>query len=765
MNPFTHKIKSVPSCAAEEDSIRDLSVEDALNESVSVKSNPSETQRRARTSAAMIGLAISMGASSLLLPQQGDEAMAAEPVGAEPTVTAPTSGEGATVARSPQSSEPEVVSVPTLSNDGSLSKTTLENPSGGTVIEHVSQPGDDVWKLSKAYQVEPSAIVASNRQLNTASVLPVGQVVKVPVVNGIVHEIQPGESFGDVRQAYKVADEQVPTTALTPGQTVTVPGAVNDLLKSRQETALDHLKQQRDRLQESLTSLRSEQSDTAIPVPSVLPQTETPAVVVSPNVNRVVPIEVANQVNIDPQGVSGNNEPVSLPNVNPIPAVAPTSVATIPPSTIASVDASGTGAKLYRVRRGDTIAAIARANGLTKAELIRFNNLDNPNLIKVDQEIRIPQAPTATVVPGINSTRNRTDRDRLVAAESFTPNLRVPVRPVGNPVMNNSINGNLNGNRSTAGATEILVPTPGVAIAPRNNAVDSNPYVSRLRDEISKMREVYRNQQNNTNNAEASPGRNLAVPVIPGVEPTATNLNSPSQPLAPALNRPAPTTAYNGPINPEFSPNSGNRNQTPIARSNALPMGNGGAVSIPVPPPINNPRVNRSWIAAAPSAGENYNPMVRPPVGQTVSPELPPLQGPNPYLPDSPMEFTGYIWPSRGVLTSGYGRRWGRMHRGIDIAAPVGTPIVAAAPGVVVYSRWNSGGYGNLVDIQHADGSLTRYAHNSRLLVREGQTVTQGQQIAEMGSTGFSTGPHLHFEIHPSGRGAVNPMALLPRRR
>jgi murein DD-endopeptidase MepM/ murein hydrolase activator NlpD len=93
--------------------------------------------------------------------------------------------------------------------------------------------------------------------------------------------------------------------------------------------------------------------------------------------------------------------------------------------------------------------------------------------------------------------------------------------------------------------------------------------------------------------------------------------------------------------------------------------------------------------------------------------------------------------------TSGYGWRWGRMHRGIDIAGPVGTPIMAAASGVVVRSGWNSGGYGNLVDIRHADGSMTRYAHNSRLLVREGQQVRQGQQIAEMGSTGFSTGPHV----------------------
>jgi murein DD-endopeptidase MepM/ murein hydrolase activator NlpD len=134
-------------------------------------------------------------------------------------------------------------------------------------------------------------------------------------------------------------------------------------------------------------------------------------------------------------------------------------------------------------------------------------------------------------------------------------------------------------------------------------------------------------------------------------------------------------------------------------------------------------------------------------------------------LLENPTQFNGYIWPAKGVLTSGYGWRWGRMHKGIDIAAPIGTPIVAAAPGVVVSAGWNSGGYGNLVELQHPDGSVTLYAHNNRILVRRGQEVAQGQQISEMGSTGRSTGPHLHFEVHPNGRGAVNPIALLPTAR
>lgn len=123
-----------------------------------------------------------------------------------------------------------------------------------------------------------------------------------------------------------------------------------------------------------------------------------------------------------------------------------------------------------------------------------------------------------------------------------------------------------------------------------------------------------------------------------------------------------------------------------------------------------------------------------------------------------------YIWPAEGTFTSGYGWRWGRMHKGIDIANNVGTPIVAVARGQVTFAGWHSGGYGYLVEVTHEDGTLTRYAHNSSLLVREGQQVEQGQAISRMGSTGRSTGPHLHFEILPPGQGALNPLMFLAPR-
>ncbi len=137
---------------------------------------------------------------------------------------------------------------------------------------------------------------------------------------------------------------------------------------------------------------------------------------------------------------------------------------------------------------------------------------------------------------------------------------------------------------------------------------------------------------------------------------------------------------------------------------------------------------------------------------------------------DTPTDRNGettisFSWPAAGTLTSRFGRRWGRMHKGIDIAGAVGTPINAAADGTVVFAGWSPGGYGNLVEIRHVDGTTTRYGHNSRLSVTVGQSVRQNQQIAEMGSTGRSTGSHLHFEIRPNGGGAVNPIAHLPAGR
>jgi murein DD-endopeptidase MepM/ murein hydrolase activator NlpD len=120
---------------------------------------------------------------------------------------------------------------------------------------------------------------------------------------------------------------------------------------------------------------------------------------------------------------------------------------------------------------------------------------------------------------------------------------------------------------------------------------------------------------------------------------------------------------------------------------------------------------------------------------------------------------SGFIWPVHGVLTSGFGWRWGRMHEGIDLAVTSGTPVVSAAAGTVIVAGW-MGGYGNLVVVDHGGGISTAYGHNTSVTVGVGQQVAQGQLIAYSGNTGHSTGPHVHFEVRVNGA-AVDPMGYL----
>jgi len=119
-------------------------------------------------------------------------------------------------------------------------------------------------------------------------------------------------------------------------------------------------------------------------------------------------------------------------------------------------------------------------------------------------------------------------------------------------------------------------------------------------------------------------------------------------------------------------------------------------------------------------------------------------------------------WPVKGRLTSRFGRRGSRMHDGIDVGAKEGTPIHAAASGVVVYSDHRLSGYGNLVIIRHGNNLFTAYGHNQRNLVKKGAKVKSGDVIARVGQTGRASGPHLHFEVR-HGSTAVDPLAYLPR--
>ncbi|MDB9317896.1 peptidoglycan DD-metalloendopeptidase family protein [Nodularia spumigena] len=306
------------------------------------------------------------------------------------------------------------------------------------------------------------------------------------------------------------------------------------------------------------------------------------------------------------------------------------------------------------------------------------------------------------------------------------------------------------GNTTSPAATEPKTAPIAIPVAQTNSP----------EAQIQKLREQYRQQQsgNATSPAATEPKTDpIAIPVFQpnntaAFQPASGQKNAAIPIHVPTLNLPGygqsahlptRTRRANEPINPEFSSSLNASGQRTITTPSGADISD----------TLGNLR------------GTRVTPQLRP--------QLPPLAAVEQYLPKpidatTPPPSTGstsYIWPAKGVLTSGYGRRWGRMHRGIDIANATGTPIFAVADGVVAKSGWNRGGYGILVEIRHEDGTMTRYAHNSRTLVRAGQQVTQGQQIANMGSTGFSTGPHTHFEIHPAGKGATDPIAFLPKER
>lgn len=115
------------------------------------------------------------------------------------------------------------------------------------------------------------------------------------------------------------------------------------------------------------------------------------------------------------------------------------------------------------------------------------------------------------------------------------------------------------------------------------------------------------------------------------------------------------------------------------------------------------------------------------------------------------------------TLTSGFGMRWGRLHAGLDFAGPVGTPIRTVGDGTVTFAGQQQG-YGNKVEVTLTDGTVLYFGHLHTIAVTDGQTVSAGQVIATLGNSGRSTGPHLHFEVHPGGGGPIDPEPWLRSR-
>lgn len=750
------------------------------------KQGPTEVNRKACTSAAMIGLAISMGASSLLLPRQNDRAVAAEPLTVEPSVATVPAYEVAALSATPEI-EPAAATLPVPES---------------SAIQHSVQAGQTLWQIARLYQVDANAIATANG-IAPSTTLQVGQILQIP--------------SGAASASYQVASAQletVPTMDATAELSEPSIDSVDqaEVLKEQQDIALDRLKQKRDELKNSLAELRSEE------IPSITENSTTAVTTQRPEAENAATAEMlqgtsalsqsqpqTSQVEtatVEPQAKTED----SVAQVAPAkvkPAATSTQVAQVPTLTVESNDAAaaqGTKAlkpeaetqvilepqtlpapssviipeavsepqlppaveqSAYRVNPGDTLDAIARNHGISRAELIQANQITDPNYIRVDQLLKIPQTTAAAsdvsvptlvastsgvAVPTIPAVGGSEPEANSTVAKA--PEFKGAIAAVAKPSVTTE---------QPAATQETKVATAPLSTAPFSEQSDkpgasfnpdasNSPYINNLKSEIIKLREKYR--ANGQSKAPAAQAK------VVNTVPTISTVSSQKQAASPVGSRQ---------VNAEFSPSRYTEALQAEIRT-LQQKRQSGQTQVPAATTSVKPEASQKLVAAAPLGSDAYDPLVKPLVGQTVSPELPPLAAADRYLPENAASFKGYIWPAKGVLTSGYGWRWGRMHRGIDIAAPVGTPVVASAPGVVITAGWNEGGYGNLVEIKHPDGSITLYAHNNRILVRTGQQVDQGQQIAEMGSTGYSTGPHSHFEIHPAGQGAANPMNYLASR-
>jgi murein DD-endopeptidase MepM/ murein hydrolase activator NlpD len=715
----------------------------------------SNCQRRVRHSAAAVGLALSMGAPTVAeLLFQGSEAYAADAAtSVQPDVASLGSPDlGASEFADVVAPEPIALGGVELSGSTAtpapvppialLARASESAPLTETqgFTYHIVQPGETLSTIARAYGVSASDVVSLNA-LPQASLLTTGQTLKVP--------------FG------------ASLTAAAPAAV-----KVASLPDSSVDDTIARLRQQRQQLQGSLGNLRAEA--VAVATEASAPEPIVDLSSLSPY--RVKPGDTLDTIarqhsltrselvainRLDNPNVLRVDQVINLPKTAvavqsvaaPI-ATAPASVAPAPdvvelPSVTVSPSKKGAAALMptaesapstFRVSSMPLRSPKLKANAVTPSESAPAVAQLAPMTVPATKVATASDRPSASPIPG---SVYRVELGDTVAkiARSYGVSMQELLS------INNISDANIifvgqqltvPGSSQVAGlpsAVESLVAaapsvTPTLSVAPRRSlAVQTVPsltaiapapvaaspttdqgYVDTLVSEIRQLRQRYQS------------GSQAAVLPIPA--PAKLTVT------------PAPAAVSKGiRVNPEFN------TAGVVARSVA-------------------PKPSNQLVASASLGSQSYEPLVQTLLGKAVSPELPGLNSDS-LLPDGAM--AGFVWPAKGQFTSGYGWRWGRMHKGIDIAADEGTPIHAAAGGVVTYSAWNDGGYGNLVEITHPDGTITMYAHNSRLLVRQGQRVRQGQQISEMGNTGFSTGPHLHFEIRTPGQGAVNPIAYLPK--
>ncbi|TVP62073.1 MAG: LysM peptidoglycan-binding domain-containing protein [Leptolyngbya sp. LCM1.Bin17] len=759
----------------------------SLNE---VQLGASGGSRRVQTSAAMLGIALSFGASAPLL-YEPEMALAAD---------------GSAIAVLPAARS----SVEASGARGASSQRSV------LASYYTVEDGDSLWQIAKRHQADIDSIKVANG-ISPEEVLRAGQVIRVPAVGmadtGIANqdqrlalrsdglggvggdlsaaatlslsasalsvddlekvsadELEPEDMAGlaldeyDDDVAIDVADEDVPSllasanldessspdaSVIADDQPATSDWSVADVagvdqVASAQVSATEDVS-----IEEAMTIMAADEASAATPTPghpSTLPlheQSPRPRLAV-----RSAPAEATANLSVDPDSTPEAVDSESVDNsaaaednsaaadINEARVAKEEFVAVLTPGEADSPQLLSTSAapasaatSSYDVKPGDTLWTIASNHGVTLQELLSHNHgIAQPEAIVVGDSISLP---TAT------APANEVSEDSADRVSAYLPSVSTP------RTRDQAIQDHLARIRESA-----------------NSLVDReelNARIRQAREELERTR-LAASERSQVSLEYYSDGQAVALasPEHDTMSPAATATASTPATLASSQSSQWRVTDASQADDAEaavaavISP--GVTQPTDIRDIDSL------TDEVPKRPD------SRQLLAAAPLEPDAYRATPSLPTGQTVSPSMPLLPSSGEFLPEAPERFNGYIWPTHGTFTSGYGWRWGRMHRGIDVAGPVGTPIVAAASGVVERSGWNSGGYGNMVDIRHPDGSMTRYAHNNRNLVRAGQEVRQGQQIAEMGSTGFSTGPHLHFEVHLPNQGTVNPMAFLPSR-
>lgn len=382
----------------------------------------------------------------------------------------------------------------------------------------------------------------------------------------------------------------------------------------------------------------------------------------------------------------------------PGPVTAPTTGAySTPPPSASATQPAAPGE--YVAAAGDTVYTVAQRNGVGVRALIDENKLQPPYALQPGQHLRIPPQREHTVQTG-ETVYAIARRYQVPMAELVRIN-NIP-QPYAIRV-----------------GQKLRLPDPvGEIETASASAAAPQPSVAQSAIQVVELPPPA---------AGPKPGAPYTAPGATQSAPTANQLAAP-----PAIAKPAAASQPGAP-----TPLTPAASSTPIAVGQTPPPG--VIPSSPPPAPASPPPITPAPAAPAPTESAA---LIAPP-----APAAPVTQG--------------FIWPVKGELISRFGDKGtGLRNDGINIAAPKGTPVVAADNGVVAYSGNELKGFGNLVLIRHPNGWVTAYAHNETLLVARGEHVERGQEIARVGSTGNVTSPQLHFEVRKGGE-RIDPLSVI----